>query len=138
MTISPRRFRKIVLALLILYWATMLTITHLPPGEPPKIKNIDKAEHFVAYGLLAGLLHLSLWPRRWSAWRLGITVLIVVSAYGAFDELSQPYFRRTCDIRDWTADTIGALIAIGVMSIAYRLTQRRLTENTSGQIADSV
>lgn len=114
-----------MLVLLILYWVILLTVTHLPPSELPKTHVSDKVEHFAAYGLLTALLHLSLWPRRWSIPKLAAFVLLTVMAYGAFDELTQPLFNRACDLHDWYADTTGCLIVLSVMSIAYRLTQPR-------------
>ena len=90
-------------------------------------KVSDKLEHFIAYGLLAGMLHLSLWPKRWPIAKLAIVVLMTCMGYGGFDELTQPFFRRTCDIRDWTADVIGASIAITFMTAASVFIPKRFT-----------
>ena len=89
------------------YWALLCVATHLPPRYVPRLGIDDKVEHFVAYGMLAGLLGLTLWatfPRRpWLVW----VVLLGGMAYGAIDEQTQPYFGRTCDLDDWIADVVG-------------------------------
>ena len=46
-------------------------------------------------------------------------VLIGASAFGAIIELIQPTFNRSADLNDWVADTLGALIGIG-LGLAYR------------------
>ena len=52
--------------------------------------------------------------------RLGLLpVLICASAFGAIIELIQPTFNRSADLNDWTADTLGVLIGIG-LGLAYR------------------
>ena len=79
---------------------------------------VDKTEHIVAYGLLTGAIHLSLWPRRWSLLKTAIVVLVIIMVYGALDEITQPIFGRSCDILDWLADVSGCAIALTVMSLA--------------------
>lgn len=101
---------------LLAYWCLLVTLTHMPkvPSVGPNVS--DKIRHLLAYGLLAGLLFLTvwgLWPRlRWlAAW-----VLVIVCAYAAIDELTQPLTGRAAEFGDWLADGSGALLAVVCLS----------------------
>jgi VanZ family protein len=47
----------------------------------------------------------------WSA----VAAWLLIVTYAAGDELTQPYFRRTCDIYDWRADACGAAVGIAIV-----------------------
>ena len=89
------------------------------PRLAPDISNFDKVEHFGAYGLLGVLVIYAL--RRSSTLTLSKTVLLAIlltSVYGASDELHQRFVpNRTCDVWDWTADTVGGIVGIAVYAI---------------------
>ena len=97
---------------------TALTVAMLWPLEapPPALEGSDKLVHFIAFATLAFPLA-----------RIGrfgvIPVLIGASAFGAIIELIQPTFNRSADVNDWIADTLGALIGIG-LGLAYRRVRR--------------
>jgi VanZ family protein len=98
-------------------WATLLTLTHLPPTKLPQTHINDKIEHITAYGVLAALFYASLSVTRIrSGWVIAAIVISVLLAFGAFDELTQPYFQRTCDIHDWYGDATGTILATVIMS----------------------
>ena len=119
MSLGVRRFWQLIWTLTAIYWVFLCVMTHLPPDKVPKTDVSDKTEHVAAYGLLAGMLHLCLWPRRWSILKTAIIVMCIIMAFAALDEITQPIVGRTCDIYDWTADTTGAAVAIVVMTLAY-------------------
>ncbi|MFH1499053.1 MAG: VanZ family protein [Verrucomicrobiota bacterium] len=95
----------------------------------PNIVDIDKVAHFSVFGLLATLVARALdnrhphTRRRWWA-------ILIVSAYGACDELRQSLTPgRLVEFDDWVADTLGAITAVSVYQCwpAYRaLLERRL------------
>jgi VanZ family protein len=105
---------------LVLYWILILTLTSLPAVDVPNVHINDKIEHFMAYGGLGFLLNLSLriqnkfkLVKKYPAW----FAVLFVSAYGAIDELHQLFIPgRSCDILDWSADTIGVLIGVTIMT----------------------
>ena len=73
----------------------------------------DKALHFIEYGALAILLCRALLGEGvgWTAALL--VVLVATSAYGASDEWHQSFTPgRNSDVRDWMADSLGAVIAL--------------------------
>lgn len=113
-----RRLFQVALCALVGYWLTIFVLTHLPPKDLPHVKLNDKIEHLMAYYLLSVLLNLVL-HRRWSRHADWLT-LILVLAYGAADEITQPLTGRTCDFLDWLADGTGAALGI----IAYGAFQR--------------
>jgi len=113
------------------YCIFLATMTHLPPGKVPDIGANDKLEHLGAYGLLSGAFFLSLWatfPRKHVATLL--TPLIVL-AFGALDEITQPYFGRSCELNDWLADATGMAIAVITLTLIRRLVIRRVPVSTS-------
>jgi VanZ family protein len=130
--------RWILWALTIAYWITLFVFTHLPPDRLPHANVSDKLEHFLAYGLLSGMVGLTLWvafpTRKWVT-RLPLLVIVGAAAYGAFDELTQPLTRRTADIHDWFADCAGALAAAVVLFVLQRMfsskVSARLTPSAS-------
>ena len=122
-TLHPKTLKRVRYAVwltVVGYWALLGTMTHLPPRYMPHVEVSDKLEHFLAYGLLAGLLGLTTWvtfPRRpWLVW----TVLILGLAYGALDELTQPLFHRDCEFEDWIADAVGTMAGMLPVLFAQR------------------
>jgi VanZ family protein len=110
------RFRPVARIVTIIYWLTIFTLTHLPPTRVPDVHVSDKILHFAVYALLGVLFCACFPPRRWMI----LIFIAVLMAYGAIDELTQPYFRRTCDIHDWYADTAGAITAVLICALISR------------------
>ena len=90
---------------LILY-----TLTHIPPssGTPSDPQVGDKTLHLVAY-LGIGFV-LTYWMHCFflkPTFLLACLSFGVGALFGAFDEWTQPFFDRVCDIEDWYADLSG-------------------------------
>jgi VanZ family protein len=118
--LNPRTsnpLRTAAWAVVVVYWVAMLIATHLPPERLPTTHVSDKVENFVGYALLTTLLLLALsrGTARLTMARI-ITIVAIVLIYGAFDELTQPWFRRTCSLGDWIADA-GGTIAAAAMTL---------------------
>ena len=97
-----------------------LTVAMLSPIDAPPLapKGSDKIFHFAAFAVLAFPLA--------STNRFGLTpILIGASAFGAIIELIQPSFNRNAELGDWIADTLGALIGIGI-GLIYRIVRHGL------------
>lgn len=104
---------------MIFYWPAMFVATHWPRldlGSSNVWWSNDKFLHCGAFALLAFLLglFLGLGGREPSArpWKIVLGVVLVVGLYGVIDERTQPYFWRSADIRDWTADMVGCAIGL--------------------------
>ena len=114
--------RRICWALTAAYWAGIFVLTHLPPATLRKhVPNIwDKMAHFLAYFLLAALLGAALmltFPRRRT---IPLWVLAIGWAYGAVDELLQPFIRREATLLDWVADALGVWAGVLILWVLQR------------------
>lgn len=91
-------------AALVLYMAAIFVGSSIPGDQVPVpgIWKVDKLVHAAAFAGLAMLAFRAL-RRFWPA-------ALLASAYGALDEIHQ-YFtpKRSADVFDWIADTVGAL-----------------------------
>lgn len=86
-------------------------------AAPPGIPGIDKIAHFSVFGLLATLCLRVLFDAR-RPLRTALFAALVVSAYGAFDEVRQSFTPgRDVEALDWLADTGGALLAVALYGI---------------------
>jgi len=116
------RFNIKLLTAAILFIAAVLVFSHLPlPQEampfPLQKDGVDKLEHVLVYGLITFLFLLSL---RTSPTMLSALLLfLLVSAIGAFDELTQPFVNRTANIADLVADIVG------IIAVLFFSTMRR-------------
>jgi VanZ family protein len=117
-----RWIRRIAWLLTGAYWAGIFTLTHLPPEKIVHAPQFwDKAEHFLAYFLLAALLGTALmftFPQRRS---LPLWVLLVGFTYAVVDELLQPFVHRDAEVLDWVADAIGVWAAVVILWVLQRL-----------------
>ncbi|MFM5930110.1 MAG: hypothetical protein ACKOPQ_04290 [Novosphingobium sp.] len=103
-----------------LFWAAVifsLTMAFLPkPPEMPSDRFGDKFNHVLAFASMAGLAALA-FPRirHWQ-------VIERLSFFGAFIELVQsiPALHRSCDIRDWIADTAAVVVVTGLAALVLR------------------
>ncbi len=112
--------RRFIQVALVLYWVFALTMTHIPHPPPLGPVTSDKVAHFLGYGMLTGLLFLALWFSRPNMRYLPLIVLLIVMAYGAFDELTQPFFHRDCEFADWLADSAAAVVAVSILGLIRR------------------
>lgn len=120
--------KKIVLAIYVLGLAflTHVNLNELGFGHDNfRLGNLfiyDKLFHVAAYSMLTFIvLFTATGMHRVAGGRIRLTsakkVLVwsfIVVLYAAADELTQPYFGRTCDIWDFAADVTG--VSIGQIS----------------------
>lgn len=100
-------------------WAALLLFlggrSDVPAVESPL--PLDKAAHFLLYGLL-GVLTAAGWrrARQWPvlAWPVAMALLV-----GAIDELHQRSVRgRSAELADWITDVIGILVGVWMIKHA--------------------
>ena len=104
-----------------LFWLALFAGTHIP--KPPDVlppSGGDKLAHFGGYLVLAFLLA--------TAWQLAGGILtrrhlviawIAALGYAAFDEVTQILVGRDCEILDWIADAVGAMVGL-LLFVALR------------------
>ena len=105
---------------LAVYWVISAIVTHVPPliepdpDRPPGLP-LDKFAHFFGFAALAWLLMNALTARPTRG--LGTCVVLTTVAclvYAVLDEITQPPFGRTADIRDFYADLLGMCLGLGL------------------------
>jgi len=100
------------LALLRVLFAAAVVLTlysaFAPSGYSPHLFPWDKAEHFVAFYVLATLAALALPNTKITR------IVVVLSVLGAAIELAQniPFVHRDGDVSDWAVDSIAVLCAL--------------------------
>ena len=103
-----------------LFWLAMFIGTHLPK-VPDALHDVsDKTMHFVAYGGLAFLLALTSAAYQRISLRRYFGLLAIASIYGVLDELLQIPVGRHADVRDWVADTTGAICGLLLFAMLRR------------------
>ncbi|MCK4375502.1 MAG: VanZ family protein [Candidatus Brocadiae bacterium] len=117
-----RRVRLAALLCCIAAWVGAFLATHSPlPAPPPEMHVSDKTLHVVGYFTLAVVFWLTLLAYGKSGPVRTLASGIILAAYGAFDELTQPMFNRFASIEDWLADLCGIVIAVGVLQCLFRI-----------------
>ncbi|MBN1960169.1 MAG: VanZ family protein [Deltaproteobacteria bacterium] len=90
-------------------------------------KGSDKVLHVIAYAILAVFVYIGL-PKFCSY--PTIIAFSFSAIYAISDEIHQAFVPgRTCDIYDWLADIIGALIGIAFFIKLKRMTKNKI-QNT--------
>lgn len=118
MAVPGRRKAALVLAL---YWLTLFVLTHIP--VPQVIRNArmsDKSLHFLAYLILTFLLWSAVRPGERVRWYKAVVwwMLALLVVYGICDEVLQYYVAgRSMDLWDFLADVIGAVSALGLLTV---------------------
>jgi len=117
MTLTRRQ--KLTLFLLLLYWAAIFILAHIPiPKLVYKAQVSDKTIHFLAYLILVFLFWFAINPRKKVNWRKASVwrVLLITAGYGIIDEFLQGYVGRSCDAMDFAADLVGAFTGLILFS----------------------
>jgi VanZ family protein len=104
--------QKITLALLVLYWPAIFTLTHImvPPSLLRQMQASDKALHFLVYFILIILLWFSVSPAEKVSFRrkkIWIVLLVLVFYAGADEWLQGLSAGRNRDIMDFAANVEG-------------------------------
>jgi VanZ family protein len=85
------------------------------PEQIPKLPNIDKIFHFLAYAILGALFlraFRALWPKNKMILLFFLSIM-ATSLYGISDELHQLYVPgRNASFLDITADTLGGIFGV--------------------------
>jgi hypothetical protein len=110
---------RITIVLLTFYWLTLIILAHIPmPLYVQKAGVSDKSLHIFAYLILTFLLWFAIRPDEKVSWRKSAVwwVFIIVTGYGAVDEVVQSLVGRTCDAMDIAANITGILTGLLLFS----------------------
>ncbi len=97
----------------ILFSMVLLTATHLP--RIPTIARgpgVDKWLHFSAYGCQTILAMGVLYCTDRLVLKNVAFLIVLLTTFGAVDELTQPMFHRQAELFDWLADCAGVLFGV--------------------------
>lgn len=115
---GPRRSRLRWLAPVVVMGCILVATSWPSPPDMPH--NSDKLVHFAAYASLGAAVG---WAAETRLYRRLLLWIGVVSILGAADEWHQQFIpSRSMDVRDWLADTAGAVTGL---SLVTALTRRR-------------
>jgi len=95
--------------------------------RPKGIFGFDKVQHFTAYFVLAVTTGLWFSSPSWRKWpvRILLITILMSSIYGVIDEIHQFYVPgRDCNVWDWIADTLGAVLGALALWFTHRLVFR--------------
>lgn len=107
------------LGLYALATGVLLYLTLAPSKALPTVNLWDKAEHAIAWAVLAGT-GLILFPRqaeRIAGYALAVGVLVEVLQWAL-------PFGRDADWKDWAADAVGVAAAVAVFALLRRMRAR--------------
>jgi VanZ family protein len=110
---------------LAIIWTLLIFIACFTPGKDiPQVDVpfIDKWTHLVLFGGFA-FLWLCARPVRTASWL--ITIFLISAGLGSFIELMQgllTFLGRSMEFLDAVADSIGALLGIGLFCLLARIT----------------
>jgi VanZ family protein len=128
--IRSLNFRTILLrlpALLIAGGIWFLSSQSILP-QPKGILGWDKLQHLLAYVVLSVTVSLWFFPVFWECRPAlaALLTMLISSAYGVIDEFHQ-YFvpGRDCNIWDWLADTLGALLGALAIMVLMKMWRHR-------------
>jgi VanZ family protein len=109
--IWPAPIRRTLLLACIVLWLGAAAATHTPAPRLPPLHTSDKVLHAGGYFVLGMAFLLTLRAYGWRGrWCILIAVPVLL-AYGALDELTQPWVNRCAAWDDWLADGAGAALA---------------------------
>jgi len=109
------------------YWIFLTVLLLVPnPAAVVGMKRVpvfpwgDIGIHFTAFSILTILVHATRWPKR-----PGWVVVAVLLAYGIATESLQ-YFvpPRAVELKDYTENIIGVLVASGIVWLALHFRER--------------
>ena len=111
----------------ILYMVLIFYSSSQSDPAPPLTRNVwDKALHAGGYAVLALLYVWALAGEALTWTAIALTAIGLTSAYAASDEFHQVFTPgRIPDVRDWFADTLGAVLAVAGVLASTALRRRR-------------
>ncbi|MCL2339642.1 MAG: VanZ family protein [Actinomycetia bacterium] len=127
LTPKPHSGGRIIAAVLAVLLAAAIFFCSSLPGSsfPAHPDFLNTVVHFFSYLALAVLVTLALNSPRRKLWLTALLALIIVSLYGASDEIHQLFVAgRVADPLDWLTDTLGALI--GAVATIWVISARRV------------
>jgi VanZ family protein len=112
----------------VAYAAALLVLGSLPMGPQQTAGLSDKTLHFIAFGVLAWLCWRALRELRpdapvWLPLLGGFTASVLCGGVLELWQALLPY--RSCELLDWVADALGALLAVVLTGVVWLFSRVR-------------
>jgi len=122
---SPSHSRNAFTISFWVYGLILVVATHAPAKEVQFLAraaengmlDADKLLHLTAYGVLGLLAGLAYGGRWQNASTAALWLFTLLTAWGLFDEMTQPLFGRLADVSDLIYDILGS--GIGLLAGLY-------------------
>lgn len=115
----------VLVGALLLYTFALVIGTHLPKiGGLVRTPGVDKLLHFGAYFVQATLAAAAVAATGRLGRRNAVILMAALAAFGALDELTQPWFSRSAEWADWAADCLGIVLGVGLVLLLIRQLSR--------------
>lgn len=117
--IKHQLFTTIILVIIV-----VLSLIPIPEVKPLEgVPFIDKWTHMVMYGGLSGAMWLDFIRRHETThrWVCLILTIVIPTLIGGALELIQPFVNRSCDLLDFIADGVGAVLGSLIGLLLARL-----------------
>jgi len=115
----------VLVGALLLYTFVLVIATHLPKvGGLVRTPGVDKLLHFGAYFVQATLAAAAVAATGRLGRRNAVILMAALAAFGALDELTQPWFSRSAEWADWAADCLGIVLGVGLVLLLIRQPNR--------------
>ena len=126
---KPKRTSRTLAWVLVIIWAALIFILSSIPGSayPSHPEPLNVVAHSVLYFVLAVLLTRALSFSKMPFWKVALLAIVIVSLYGASDELHQLFVAgRSSDPFDWAVDTIAAAVGaiVTILFLSARIVSR--------------
>jgi VanZ family protein len=111
-----------------LVYMTLIFYSSSQSDPAPALTNHiwDKLLHGAGYGVLALLYVWALAEERLAWTSMATLAVLLTSAYAASDEFHQAFTPgRMPDVKDWLADSVGAIIAVSAAAASTALRRPR-------------
>ncbi|HDZ21778.1 hypothetical protein LCGC14_0454520 [marine sediment metagenome] len=121
-------FRRPLTVVCAVLWIAAFAATHVSVAtirKAPLPSLGDSVLHLIGYLGLTGALLLTLLAHGRCFRRRTITAVAVMAVYATVDEYTQPLFGREAALAEWSANLVGAALAIVIFELAVWAIGRR-------------
>lgn len=131
-TAADHRRGAFSLALMLtVAWVIATHVRKIPGLDLVHIGRIDWLLHGTGYAVMGACWSLTLClSGRVRPRRAALIAGLAMAALGVADELTQPPFGRTAELRDWIADLVGTTISVTLTTYVYSRPTRRARRST--------
>ena len=123
--------RRVIAAICAAWWLLSAVATHVPIESMPVPVSEPSILHVIGYAIITALFLTTLIAYGVRSPRRCLIAAVVIAAYAAADEATQPWFGRDGTVGDWIADLIGTAFTLAVIEVPAALARLRQRVTTA-------